>query len=152
MMSTLKATTKWESGLTFQSTVRDHQFYVDAMPLLGGQNKGPNPKELVLVGIMNCSSMDVAALLKKFREPVTGIEVTGEAVKTNTTPAVFERVDLVYSVTGSSEMKKEQVNKAVELSMTRYCGVSAMIAKTCPIYYKVMLNGEEIGQGQAQFT
>jgi len=46
-------------------------------------------------------------------------------------------------------LKPEQVLKAVNLSMTKYCGVSAMIAKAAPIYYKVNINGSEVGSGQA---
>lgn len=72
-----------------------------------------------------------------------------EVKRTSGHPAVFETVQLTFHVTGN--MEADKLNEAISLSQTNYCGVSAMIAKTAPIHYKVILNDSEVGAGQAQF-
>nr|HPI40459.1 OsmC family peroxiredoxin [Pseudobdellovibrionaceae bacterium] len=89
------------------------------------------------------------SLLKKFKEPFTKCNVSAETSLTQEHPVIFKEVHLLFDVQGASELKPEQLLKAVNLSMTKYCGVSAMIAKAAPIYYKVNINGSEVGSGQA---
>lgn len=145
----MKCEAKWNGQMSFQSHIREHMIVMDAKKEHGGQNLGPSPKELVLSGIVGCTAMDVVSLLKKFKEPFSECVVSAETSLTQGHPVMFQEVHLLFDLKGTSEMKKEQLIKAVDLSMTKYCGVSAMIAKACPIYYKVNLNGSEIHSGQA---
>lgn len=145
----MKCRAKWDGQMSFQSQMREHVLVMDAKKEHGGQNMGPTPKELVLSGIVGCTAMDVVALLKKFKEPFTEFFVSAEASMTEGHPVIFKEVHLLFEVNGSSEVKADQVLKAVSLSMNKYCGVSAMISKASPIFYKIQLNGEEIGSGKA---
>jgi putative redox protein len=65
-------------------------------------------------------------------------------------PIIFKEVRLEYHVEG--EVEPEKLIKAVTLSQTKYCGVTAMISKTSPVYYKIYLNSEMIGEDQASFN
>lgn len=117
-----------------------------------GNDSGLSPKKLVLAGITGCTGMDVVALMGKFREPLDRLEISAEATMTDekVQPVTFARVDLVFEASGSCATEK--LVKAVRLSQTRYCGVSAMIARACPIHYIVKLDGKEIARGEANFS
>jgi putative redox protein len=150
-MGQMACKTKWEEGMRFQSTIRDHKLVMDAAEDFGGSNKGPTPKELLLSSITGCSGMDVISLLKKMRQPVTGFEMEAKTHTTEGHPSVLAEVHVVYSITAGAEAEEEKVIKSVTSSMTKYCGVSAMVAEICPIHYSVVLNGEEIYKDQAKF-
>lgn len=150
-MGTMQSKIKWISKLTYQGEVRNHRVLMDAKKESGGQDLGMSPKEMVLTGLCGCSGMDVISLLtSKFKLPVTSCEVHVDANSSEGGhPVVWTKLDLTFEITG--EVPKEQALKAVELSMTRYCGVSAMLSKACPIHYVVILNGASVGEGHAQF-
>lgn len=142
---------KWITGISFQSTLRDHKIIMDSRKEVGGQNLGPTPKELLLAGICGCSGMDVVSLLKKYKINFTHCDISAETETRNTHPAIFGPIKLFYKIEIQGEFDSALVLKAVELSMTKYCGVSAMVNPVSPISYEVSANGQLLGQGQARF-
>ena len=78
-----------------------------------------------------CTSVDVASILRKKREPLTGLTVTAEAEQAETPPRVFTRIRLTYRVEGVVSAKA--MEDAVALSEKKYCSVSRMLAKTATI-------------------
>lgn len=115
-----------------------------------GSGQGLTPKELVALGVAGCTAMDVAALMKKYAQPVETFQVTAEFTLTKgTTPAIFQTMDLVFDLTGNIDQSKAL--EAVRLSQTKYCGVSAMISKSVPINYIVRINNADVGSGTADF-
>lgn len=150
-MGHMACETKWEEGMRFQSTIRSHHLIMDAAQDFGGTNQGPTPKELLLSSITGCSGMDVISLLKKMRQPVTEFKMEAKTHTTEGHPSVLAEVHVIYSITAGPEAEAEKVIKSVTASMTKYCGVSAMIAEICPIHYTVVLNGKEIHKDQAKF-
>jgi putative redox protein len=103
------------------------------------------------MGIAGCTAMDVAALMKKHKQTIQKLEVKCEAELTQgVMPTVFKSVRILFSVEGQIEPAK--LEEAVVLSQTKYCGVSAMIAKTAPMTYSIELNGVKIKEGQSQFS
>lgn len=136
--------------MAFRASLRDHTATMDATRLHGGEDSGPSPKELVLSGLLGCTAMDVVALLRKYKAPLTALELRADAAQTDSQPAVFSTIKLIYEASGEG-VEAEDLLKAIELSQTRYCGVSAMISKTARISYEVHLNGSRIGDGEARF-
>jgi putative redox protein len=114
-----------------------------------GTDRAASPKQLLLMSICGCAGMDIASLLKKYREPLTSLKISADAPLTQGQPAIFETIHLIFKITGTTNAEK--VNEAVMLSMTKYCGVSAMVNATSPIQYSVELNGTAIGSGHAKF-
>lgn len=147
----LSAKIKWQAPMAFKVNVRGHEFFTDAKKESGGSNLGPNPKELLLTAICGCTGMDVISLLKKFKEPFWNCEVTADADLTVGQPSVFKEIHLKFIIDGDEYMKQESVKKAVDLSMTRYCGVSAMVFRVSPIKYEIIMNSQKIGEGYADF-
>lgn len=94
--------------------------------------------------------MDVIALLKKYKQPPDSFRIDIEIhPSTGTHPIVFEKAILSFMVDGAVD--PEKLKEAVKLSQTKYCGVSAMLSKSFPIEYRIILNGNEIETGVAKF-
>jgi putative redox protein len=89
------------------------------------------PMELVLIALCGCTLSDVVGILRKKREPFTGLEVRAEAERASGYPAVYTRIKLVYRVSGKVSAKA--MEDAVGLSKEKYCSVSAMLEKTATI-------------------
>ncbi|MCB0403753.1 MAG: OsmC family protein [Bdellovibrionales bacterium] len=144
----MKLRTIWTEKMRFTTKSSTHEVPMDAKRPIG-EDAALNPKELVLAGLSGCTAMDVVALLRKYRQTAETFEVEAETTLTDKYPAVFQKVSLRYIVKGNVEAPK--LIEAVTLSQTKFCGVSAMIAKAAPIEYVVELNGEEIQRGNAHF-
>jgi putative redox protein len=150
----MKASLEWKNGMTFAGKIREHTFTLDT-PDLGGKNLGPTPKETVISSVLGCTGMDVVALLRKFRIDLKAFSLSGNADPRDIHPKVFTQIDVVFDLKVEFKDREQELPKiveAVELSLTRYCAVSAMVAPTSPIFYTVLVNGEIEGRGQADFT
>ncbi len=131
-----KVSTKWaNTGIAFDSTIDTHQLRMDSGGELG-HGTGPSPKKLLLASLAGCTGMDVVSLLQKMRVPFTGLDIDVEADLTEEHPKVYSEIRLVYRVYGT-DLKHDKVARAVALSQDRYCGVSAMLRKNCPIIYAI---------------
>lgn len=137
----------WTHHLQFETDIRNHKQLLDTTAPLS-VDQGPSPKEMLLASVSGCTGMDVASLMKKHRQDFTAFSIEADADLTKDHPKVFTHVNLLYKITGNN-LDVEKIKSSVELSMSQYCGVSAMLAKACPIYYKIEVNGEIIASGQA---
>ncbi len=145
----MKTNTTWKSNMSFVGECGDHQLLMDTKPPLG-KNEGLTPKELVALGISGCTAMDVIALMRKYKQDVKHFNVESDVIKSSGVyPEVFSSVHLTFKAEGTID--KEKYLEAVHLSQTKYCGVSAMLAKAVPITFDVMLNNEKIGSGKSSF-
>jgi len=149
----MKATLDWKDGMTFEARIREHAFTLDS-PNPGGRDLGPSPKETLISSILGCTGIDVVAHLKKHKIALRGFSLTGNAESRETYPKIFSQIDVVFDVKADlrdPEAELKHVLEAVELSMTKYCSVSAMVAPASPIFYTVVVNGEIEGRGEAKF-
>lgn len=140
-----------KQGYSFETDIRGHRFPLDIPKTQQGGDTGPTPKEWLLASIGGCSAMDVVAFLGKHKIAYDSIAVTANADTTTTQPKVFTSVNVTYEI-GAKDPNIEKIIEAVRQSMTLYCGVSAMIAVSCPIFYTVLINGEIEARDQADFT
>ncbi len=132
---THKIKTIWKENMVFDAHMGDHVISTDARTPIG-DNKGGNPKQLLLVSLATCTGMDVVSLLKKMRVEYSSFSIGVEADLTEEHPKVFSEIRLTYYLTGH-EIDKEKVKKAVDLSQDKYCGVSAMLKKNSPVLYTI---------------
>lgn len=105
-----------------------HKLVMDADEAAGGENTGFRPTELLLVGFGGCSGMDVISILRKKKQQVTGLEMNVQGEKSDDYPKIFKKVHIEYVIRGK-EVKKEAVERAIELSLEKYCSVGATLAK-----------------------
>lgn len=139
-----------DGKFTFSSTIRDHHFLMDTQAASGGDNKGPTPKELLIAGVIGCAGMDIVGLLKKYKMTTDTLIISGDAEVRTEHPRIFKSLEIVFTATGAS-VGATELAEAAKLSLTKYCGVTAMISKTVPVHYRVVLNGQQIAEGQADF-
>lgn len=128
------------NGMEFSGTASSgHQLRMDADDEAGGANAGFRPMELLLVGFGGCSGMDVISILKKKRQAVSGFEINVTGEKTDTFPKIYKTVHIEYIVTGKG-VEKEAVERAISLSLEKYCAVGATLAKSGSIThsYKII--------------
>ncbi len=94
-----------------------------------------SPMELVLIALCGCAASDVVGILRKKREPFTGLEVTAKGERADGYPAVYTSIHLTYVVYG--QVSQKAMEDAVRLSKEKYCSVSAMLEKTAKITYTI---------------
>ena len=129
----MKAKVRWAGDVKFElESDTGHTIIVDGPPDMGGKNQGPRPMELVLLGVGACSSIDVIHILKKARQDVTDCECDLQAERVDDVPAVFKKIHLHFVVKGR-KLRPEAVERAIELSATKYCSASIMLGKTAEI-------------------
>jgi putative redox protein len=99
------------------------------------ENTANSPMELVLIALCGCTASDVVGILRKKREPFTGLEVRAKGERADGYPAVYTSIQLTYTVRG--DVSKKAMEDAVRLSEEKYCSVSAMLEKTAKITYTI---------------
>ena len=97
-----------------------------------GRETGPRPLELLLIGLAGCSGMDVVSILQKKRQPFTGLQVKVTAERADEHPRVYTHIHMEYVVTGQG-VEPQAVERAIELSQTKYCPAAAMLSKAVEI-------------------
>lgn len=123
----MKAMVQWQSEVCFLArSETGHQLLLDGPEEAGGQNKGPRPMELVLMGLGGCASYDVVSILKKARQKVLDCKVELSADRAEATPAVFTKIQLHFVVQGEG-ISEQHVGRAVQLSAEKYCSASKML-------------------------
>ena len=122
---TNKIELNWKGNMLFESVAPDGSILIDADEAVGGQGKGLRPKALMLTSLAGCSAMDVVSLLKKMRAEVDDFKIDVEANLTEEHPKFYDKVLVTYRFFGK-DFKKDKIEKAVNLSIDRYCGVIEM--------------------------
>lgn len=125
---TNKIEVSWKGEMLFESVAPEGNVMIDAAKEVGGQGKGLRPKAMMLTSLAGCTAMDVASLLKKMRAEVEDFKIEVSANLTDEHPKIYDKVHVVYKFYGS-DFKKEKIEKAVNLSSERYCGVMEMFRK-----------------------
>jgi putative redox protein len=135
----MNAQVSWKGKMAFTGTAdRGFSLNLGSNPALSGDDGGFSPMELILIGLAGCTAMDVIDILHKKRQDVTGFDVKVHADRTDEHPRVFNNVTIEYEISGHN-IEKAAAERAVELSITRYCSVSAMISKSAKIEPKITI-------------
>ncbi|MDZ4663739.1 MAG: OsmC family protein [Bacteroidota bacterium] len=112
---------------------------MDSSPEIGGEGKGMRPRQLLLAAIGGCSAIDVILILKKQKQEISDfdVEVDGESEKVEDY-SLFRDITLHFKVKGKVDYDK--VERAVKLSIDKYCSVSKTLEPTAKINYKITVN------------
>ena len=129
----MKATIKWTGEVSFSGTADSgHTVIMDGAKEAGGKNLGSRPMELVLIGMGGCTAYDVIHILRKSRQEITECIAEIEAQRAETDPKVFTHIHIHFVVSGKN-LDPKKLQHAIELSATKYCSASIMLAKTAKI-------------------
>ena len=125
----MKAIVHWTGNASFKAESESgHSVQMDGPPDLGGENLGPRPMEMMVMGMGGCASFDVVSMLKKGRQEVHSCRAEIDAERADAVPAVFTKIHLRFIV-GGRNLKESQVKRAVSLSAEKYCSASIMMEK-----------------------
>ncbi len=129
----MKATVAWAGKASFEGKSESgHTVVMDGSPDIGGENRGPRPMELLLLGMGGCTSIDVMLILGKGRQDVTDCVAHIDAERAPAEPKVFTKIHVHFVVSGRG-LDPKRVEKAIHLSAEKYCSASIMLGKTATI-------------------
>jgi len=124
-------------------TESGHKVELDSAEAVGGTDRAARPKELIYVGLAGCTAMDAISVLRKMRQDVKSYSVEVEGIeKTEEHPIYWTHIRVIFHVEG--EVEPAKLEKAINLSRTRYCGVSASMKGAVKVDYRYVLNGEAV--------
>lgn len=123
--------TRWQKDEEFISSHDGNTIKID-----GNRKNGHGPKALLLSALAGCSGIDVVEILHKMRIEFSDLEMSVEADQTSEHPKVYKDITITFSIK-TDISNEDKVRKAIELSLDKYCGVSAMLKKNSPIHYKL---------------
>lgn len=135
---------------------KDHHFEFEIRSMKGDLDvtsvdpRGPNPKELILAALCGCTGTDMIDLLQKFGVSFESLSLTAGGSLTEHHPKHFASIEVAYFVRGVG-IEITEVLEAAKRSMHQYSGTAAMLSRACPIRYKVHVNDEVVGEGEASF-
>lgn len=128
----------WQEGLRFEAhSPSGYTLTLDSVAHEG--HRGPSPIELFQMSVAGCTAIDVVAILRKMREPLEGLEVSVVGERNADNPKFFTSLEIVYRARGAG-LTREKVERAVELSQSKYCSVSATLRPDCRITTRVELD------------
>jgi len=123
-------------NMGWEMDINGHHFITDADEDMGGENKGPRPKTLLLAGLIGCTGVDVKMILDKMKVKLHDMKISVEAQSSDEHPKVYTKIHLTYTFVGY-DLPIDKLEKAVELSQEKYCGVTAMLNKAAPITHEI---------------
>jgi putative redox protein len=126
-MSTQEVVVRQVHGITFAGkSDSNHWVVMDGPEIFDGAASGPRPKELILIALGGCTSSNIIPILKKKRVPLDGFEVRLRGTVREEHPQIYTDIAIEYTFYGDGIDPKD-VERAIELSTTKYCAVSAML-------------------------
>ena len=128
----------WLENMAFEADVNGHKIVLDAAEPVGGENRGPRPKPLMLTALAGCTGMDVVSILKKMRVQVEDFSVSVEGDLTDEHPKQYYKMNVIYEFKGK-DLPLDKLKKAVSLSEENYCGVSAMYKKAIEVTSEIKI-------------
>ncbi len=129
----MKIVTHWKKNHEFESKQEHNSIHLD-----GDKKNGFGPKALLLAGLAGCSGIDVVDILEKKKVKFSHFTIDVEADQTEEHPKVFKDILITYKMKTDAD-NEIKVRKAIELSLDKYCGVSAMLKKNSPVNYELVI-------------
>jgi len=129
----MKIKTIWKNNHAFESWQDENRIHID-----GDRLKGVSPKSLLLSSLAGCSGIDIVDILEKMRVSFSEFTIDVESEQTVEHPKVFKDIIITYKMKTDPE-NEDKVRKAAELSLEKYCGVSAMLKKNSAIRFNIVI-------------
>ncbi len=129
-----------DSGFHFEaSNAANVKLQMDASAAAGGNNNGFTPVEALVASLGGCSGIDVISILNKQKQKIDDFNVEIEANRAqDQIPAIVTDVHLKFILKGAIDEGK--LDRAIKLSLDKYCTVARMIGATTKITYSYIVN------------
>ena len=124
---------EWKGDVSFEAAADSGPGVImDGSPEIGGQNKGPRPMEMLLMGMGGCTGIDIVLILKKMRARPDFFAIKMTASRADIEPKVFTSINVHY-ILGGEGLTETNVQRAIDLTAEKYCSASIMLGKTATI-------------------
>jgi putative redox protein len=134
---------KQVQGITFVAKGQsNHWVVLDGSPEFGGNQAGSTPKELLLMALAGCTANDVVPILKKKRVPLQGLEIFVRGNDRDEHPKIFTEIHVEFVFYGDG-LNPADLERAIELSTTKYCSVSAILSASAPITHSFRIEAPQ---------
>ena len=131
-----KTTVEYSGGMAFVGKVASgHDVHMDAGESAGGADSAPRPVEILLSSLGGCTGMDVVSVLRKMKTEPKSLQIEIQDERAAEYPKVITKIHLIYKVEG--EVPEENLTKAIELSLAKYCPIANTLAGVAEITYEV---------------
>ena len=128
----------WLKKMAFEANVDGHKIVIDANAEVGGEDRGPRPKPFMLLALAGCTGMDVVSILEKMRVELEDFNVIVEGDLSEEHPKHYEKMHVIYEFKGN-DLPIDKLEKAINLSEERYCGVNAVYKKTISMSHEIRI-------------
>lgn len=128
----------WTDKVAFETEMDGHKLTIDATEEVGGSDLGPRPKKLMLTALAGCTGIDVIMILAKMKVVPATFNVVVEGDLTEEHPKQYNKMKIIYQFTGDN-LPLDKLQKAVKLSETKYCGVSAVYRKAMDVETEIQI-------------
>ncbi len=125
-------------GMAFETEMNGHKVYIDADESVGGKNSAPRPKGFMMLALAGCTGMDVVSILQKMRVEYDNLSIEIDAELADEHPKKYTSMKVIYKFKGK-DLPLDKIQKAVDLSKDRYCGVSANYSAAFPVSHEIVL-------------
>ncbi|MBE0635195.1 OsmC family protein [Candidatus Bipolaricaulota bacterium] len=130
-----KTIVEYRGGMAFVGKVRSgHDVFMDAGESSGGADSAPRPVEILLSSLGGCTGMDVIAVLRKKQTLPESLAIEIDDERAPDYPKVITKIHLTYKVSGN--VPEENLVKAIELSLAKYCPIANTLAGVAQISYE----------------
>jgi len=139
----MKANVNWAGDMTFIGYGSSkHGVVMDGGENAGGLGIGTSPMEMLMLGAGGCACIDVVMILEKARQKITHVSVEVSGTRADEHPRVFTDIHMNFLVKGRG-LKESQVERAVDLSMTKYCSASQTLARACKLTHEFIIEEDQ---------
>jgi len=132
---------KWLGKRHFQADgPTGNTVYMDARPDDGGTGQGNSPMELVLMGLVGCTGIDITMILERMRQPLLNLDIDAVGKRKEDYPKAYTEIHVTYKMVG--DIASDKAWRAIHLSEEKYCSATASLSAT--IVPHLILNGTEV--------
>lgn len=125
MMDTHFISSRHTEGMAFITSIAEHELLTDTGKDNGGNDEGPGPKRLMLVALAGCTGIDIITILHKMKVSFSDLSIDTEGTLGDEHPKIYQQVTVTYKIK-MADTERLKMEKAVQLSVDKYCGVMAM--------------------------
>ncbi|MEY8849548.1 OsmC family protein [Psychroserpens sp. XS_ASV72] len=133
-----KVITHWKGNMQFDSdNPSGKTLLMDTSQEHGGHNSGLSPKALMLSSLAGCTGLDVVSILKKMKVKFSDFRIDTYGELTEEHPKYYHSVNVEYHFYGD-QLDKGKLEKAVNLSVEKYCGVMEMFRQFADVKIEIL--------------
>ena len=127
----------WKGKMHFESEGPGGKVLIDGAEEFGGEGKGVRPKAMMLSALAGCAGMDISSLLKKMRAEVSHFEIEVSGELTEEHPKYYHKVHVIFKFYDKT-FNKAKIQKAVDMSVSTYCGVMEMFRRFAEVTTEIV--------------